>query len=332
MKRNATDVETPNKKAAARRDLNSIVEQRRRNLHPIVEECRCDASTYFFVLPRDCLLLLSHHLPHRLGIIRNPALLSWHSTHKLSLGALAVCFGMDHELVAPRTKAICRFDMNGRELNRTRGLDLDISQWCTMDSKRRLYISQCSANKVIVLHASGALLYAMDVNAPTGLALSTFERLLYVCSQDRTAPHSVHVFNTTKWPLDNNYLIGRIGEGVLTNPSSVAVLSTKEIVVGIDETPSQIFVFNSNGTSVRSLGNDIPLSAFKLEVDANDHIYVVDHIQMAVLVFSAYGVLLHKLTDALYGDRALSVAIDRSGVVAVVRPETVDLFCCDDGE
>jgi hypothetical protein len=170
----------------------------------------------------------------------------------------------------------------------------------------------------------------MNVNAPTGLALSTFERLLYVCSQDKTAPHSVVVFRTGL-PLEDNFL-GRIGEGVLTNPSSVVALSTKEIVVGIEETPSQIFVFNSNGTSVRSLGNDIPLSPFKLAVDANDHIYVVDHIRMEVLAFSAYGVLLNTLVATPYSERALTVAIDSSGVVAVVRPDEVDLFCCETEE
>jgi hypothetical protein len=314
LKRKSSHLDAVFKKAAVFPDL-----------HPIVELCRWDPLTYFAVLPRDCLSHLSAFLPHRLGVVEDPAKLRLCVTVPFQFNACtrAMCFDLQHRLVVAGLLKVFVYDLCDAGKRVTRfggGGECEVLTGCVVDFKGRIYVSQRWQERVSVFSDDYVLKEEIAVAAPRGLALSTFEYILYVCSED-----SVKAFSTR-----SGKTLGEIGNGVLSRPDTVAVLSTKEIVVGTD---TQIFVFNYDGSTVRSLGCDMMKHIDQLVVDANDHIYVVGPQNgTEVRVFSAYGELLHTLKGLGREEMKSScagVAIDQSGVVALAYMDGVDLYSCE---
>ena len=317
-----------------------------------IHDARLDRRSLFSFLPLDVIEHLCLFMPHRRGLVRNPALLCYSSTVMQNVKISGhISFDARGDIIAgARSQNELRV-FSGEDGTLVRKLPPSqtklkhkFTHACVEDSNGQFFVTTCQSfargkpDCVKMLDCDGNIrhhsMFSSLINTEyrrsskiekrlfdvRGLALSNDESALFVCCHDHRA--CVLVLRTRD--LSQRAIVGR---NVLQNPQSVAVLSTDQIAVSCYCKPAVVQLFNTDGTLAFSAGEDVLSHPAQITVDARDNIYVAEYSKDAVFVFSAQGNLIHCIAGRLtspYG-----IAISPAGVVAVSDKEGVKLFRCE---
>ena len=316
---------------------------RRRTQFPVskyLEEARHDSTSYFSVVPRDCITHMILFLRGRVGKVQNPLMLSLRSSLSLCArkGDYSRNISFDARgniILKERDKgAIWIMDPSSGDMlfHLNKKMHDTYVSACIADSSGRFFVADEESNCVRVFSASGATIGKVHVNLPYRLALNAAEDVLYVCCRPYGRANSSDAIFMYSNPT-GRYL-GMIGDGTQDGPihaaRSIAVLSTEEVAVvccGRERSSHLVHVFDCDGNEARSFGSGVLRYATAMAVDADDNIYVTDIKRRQVVVFSSGGSHLHS-----FGTGQLTlpsgVAVAPNGTVAVCDHEHIRLYSC----
>lgn len=182
-----------------------------------------------------------------------------------------------------------------------------------VDPEGRIYVSDADLARVAVFNAKGKFIRFLggEFKRPTGLALNTERKLLYVAD---TWAHTVYVYD-----LDGGRLrsIGQRGEGMgkMNYPTHIAIDRDGYLYVS-DTLNFKVQIFTPTGAFLTEFGlvGDTYDTFDKIKgiaVDTGGHIYVVDSAQDMVKIYDRSGTLLLFFGQKghFYGDFYLPAGI-----------------------